>query len=150
MITYKELFEGLKRSGLDGQRKLLVIDPKHRVRATQMIQILCHAEIAVWDKDTRLFHLHPKQVKPSIIVVDIPKAPVPSAVHVNWSRGHSGASYPVLAHGISQIAKHEGERYYVVNISTDPSKVFPKHVWEADCKAAVVAKVETVAEVKAA
>ena len=93
----------------------------------------------------------PKQIKPSIIVVDIPKAKlsVPNAVHVNWSRGHSGASYPVLAHGISQIAKHEGERYYVVNISTDPSKAFPKRVWEADCKAAVV-KVEAVVAEKAA
>lgn len=146
MITYKELFEGLKRSGLDGQRKLLVIDPKHRVRATQMIQILCHAEIAVWNKSTATYALHPKQAKLSIIVVDIPKAKaaVPSAVHVNWSRGHSGASYEVLAHG-----EKEGKRYYVVNISTDPNKAFPKHVWEADCKAAV-AKVEAVVAEKAA
>lgn len=98
MITYKELFEGLKRSGLDGQRKLLVIDPKHRVRATQMIQILCHAEIAVWNKSTATYALHPKQVKLSIIVVDIPKNADLGRVHVDWSGcGHSSGSYRVLA-----------------------------------------------------
>ena len=110
----------------------------------QLLYQLERVEKAVYVVNTQA-PLHYEAPKPPIIVVDIaPKTTVPNAVHVNWSRGHSGAAYEVLAHG-----EKEGKRYYVVNISTDANKAFPKCVWANDCKAAA-AKAEIVVAEKAA
>lgn len=101
MITYKYLFDILR----DPENFSLKFVPVFaRTRTLQMIQILIHAEIAVFDPVTRKLSLHPKQIKPTlpIVVADIaPTPPVldaPRRVHVNWSgRGFSSGSYAVKA-----------------------------------------------------
>jgi len=88
-----------------------------------------------------------KAPKPIIAIVTKPsQAPIPKAVSVNWSRGFSGAQYPVLGYGESRMSNHLGERYYIINNSTDENRPMLKHVWAKDCKVdSVLAIVEKAA-----
>lgn len=137
MITYKEIFEGLKRSGLGGQRKMVVLDPKNAIRAAQMIQILCHAEIAIYDPATKTYGLHPKQIKPALQVLPNPtETPLNGdlsdlgRVRVDWSgRGHSSGSYAVKA---------EDERSYTIANGTDENKPTKLRISKARCEKVTV------------
>lgn len=121
MITYKEIFEGLRRSGVGGQRKMMVINHKYAVRAAQMIQILCHAEIAIYDPVTKTYGLHPKQIKP---VLEVPPSAstspktTPSSdlryVRVDWQgRGHSSGKYRVVS---------ETEKFVTIEMALDVTR----------------------------
>jgi hypothetical protein len=59
-----------------------------------------------------------------------PKKPVPVSCRVNWNgRGLSSGSYPVLGYSPEKQS-------YILNISTDNTKVMPKTVKMADCERA--------------
>jgi uncharacterized protein (UPF0212 family) len=58
--------------------------------------------------------------------LDKPKKPVATRMHVNWGRGFSSGSYPVL--GFSQE-----KQVYILDISTDCNRAMPKPVRFADC-----------------
>jgi hypothetical protein len=97
--SYKRIFEGLTPGR---QARFIAINPRHRLRLLQMLQTLVCAEIAVYDRISDTYSLHPKQIKPLISVVEIPAKTTPSSdlgrVRVDWSgRGMSSGSYKVVA-----------------------------------------------------
>lgn len=131
MITYKKLFEWLKEPTI---LRFKSVPDNERIRVLKMLQILIHAEIAVYDSNTKVVSLHPKQIKPALVVLPTAPetAPIPKTVQVNWSRGFSGAKYDVLGYGVSN-----GKRYYAINNSTDEHKPMIKRVWANDCQVGI-------------
>lgn len=100
MITYKELFEQLKNPNAAYPKNIVEAD---YMRAFKMLTILCGAEIAAFNPETRLFSLHPKQIermaaKAAQNGANPANSEVSRMVHVDWSgRGHSSGKYKVIA-----------------------------------------------------
>lgn len=68
------------------------------------------------------------EIHKAIATPPAPKTPVPTRCRVNWNaRGFSSGSYPVLGYSPKKQS-------YVLNISTDNTKVMPKTVKMADCE----------------